>query len=423
MDSKLNQVKQNMIETIGDAKVLLACSTGIDSMVLLNLLMDIIPLEKIVIAHVNHQKRIASNTEEAFIINYAKTQGLKCYTTKLPHYEGSNFQNWARNKRYEFFLNVATLEKIKLILLAHHANDNIETILERLIRSSSLEGYAGIRKEVSYHNVNLYRPLLDVSKDDIITFAKERNITYFDDESNFSNDYLRNRIRHNIVPFLEKENPSLVKAINNFSNTLFGANDFIENYETNFIKREVLVYNNNKFAAKINLQSYKQETPFIKMQVLFRLLKPFRLSKECILDLIKQIDSPKNKIVKKVNQKLLMIKEYDYVIFTDNLKAEDYYLKITSDGLYDLPNNAKLEVKKNICNFITSNGKICYNINRLPIVLRTRKNGDKIRTKCGSVSISDFLTNKKIPYLQRLSTLVLCDSDDMPVAILGYKIK
>lgn len=168
--------------------------------------------------------------------------------------------------------------------------------------------------------------------------------------------------------------------------------------------------------------NFLNETTFLQTQILFRMLKPFSLSKECILDTIKQLKSSKQNIVQNINPHLMMIKEYGYVIFT-NQKIKDYYLKIDEEGEYELDNHTYLHITKNICNFITSSGKLWYNINMLPIIIRTRKNGDKIKTKKGSISVSDYLTNHKIPYLQRKQILLLCDKDDLPIAILGYIIK
>ena len=96
--------------------------------------------------------------------------------------------------------------------------------------------------------------------------------------------------------FLKKENPALTKAISCFSNTILEVNEFIKNYETNFIKRQQMVYNNNDYFAKIDLGEFLNETTFLQTQILFRMLKPFSLSKECILDTINHL----NKILFKI---------------------------------------------------------------------------------------------------------------------------
>lgn len=423
MNKNMLLVIDEMHKLLKNKKVLLACSTGVDSVVLLSLLEQVLDKSNIVIAHVNHKKREQSDIEEEYILNYAKDNNMTCIVKHLDKYDGSNFQAWARDERYKFFKDIALQENIDVLLLAHHANDNLETIIQRLIRSSSLEGYAGIRKISYIDNLMVYRPLITISKEEIYTYAKECNLKYYEDISNTEDDYTRNRIRHHIVPLLEEENPAIYKAISIYSNTLFEANEHLENYETNYIKKLNIVNTNNEFFAKIELDDFLKESNFFQEQIMFRLLKRFKLSKKCIEDIFEQINSNKSNIVKKINDNLLMVKEYGYVIFTNNINKDDFYLEITEEGTYNLTNNTVLEVNKNICYFITPSNKIWYNIQELPIIVRNRKNGDKIKTKIGTVSISDFLTNHKVPYLERKSTLLLCNSENIPLYVLGYVVK
>lgn len=424
MNKNINLVIEELKTLLSNKKVLLACSTGVDSMVLLDLLEKTLNKDNLIIAHVNHKKRKESDIEEEYILNYAKEKNIKCFVKHLDKYNGSSFQSWARDERYNFFKEISLQEKVDVLLLGHHANDNLETIIQRLIRSSALEGYAGIRKISYIDDLMVYRPLITISKEEIYSYAKDNNIKYFEDSSNEEDDYTRNRIRHHIVPLLEKENPSIYKAISIYSNTLFEANDHLEKYETNFIKNLNPVNTINEFYVKMPLDEYFKETDFFKEQIMFRLLKRFKLSKECVKDIINQLLSKKSNIVKKINDELLMIKEYGYVIFTNDLCENfEYYQEITKEGIYNIDNNIVFEVNKNICYFITPNGKLWYNIKELPIIIRTRKNGDKIKTSHGSISISDFLTNHKVPYLKRKQTLLLCNKENIPLAILGYVVK
>lgn len=424
MVQKIESILKSLQLELNNKKVLLACSTGVDSMVLFDMLCKCKSLNDIVIAHVNHQKRQQSTLEETYILEVCKKLGIKCYVKRLEHYDGNSFQSWARDERYKFFEEVAKQENVDTILLAHHGNDNLETILLRMIRSASLEGYAGIRQHSKYHNIDIYRPLLELSKDDIIEYAKNNDVKYFEDASNSSDDYTRNRIRHHIIPVLQQENPALLKSIQNYSHTLFEASDFIENYETNFIKTNVIVNNNSEYFAKFEIECFLKENAFLQEQILFRILKPFTLSKECIKDTLKQIQSNKRNIVQCVNNELLMIKEYGYVIFTTEKRNNDpFFLKIEEEGIYNLPSNKRVEVSKNICNLYTTNSKIWYNINSLPIIIRTRKDGDKITKKSGTITVSNYLTNHKVPLLERDKVLLLCNGDNKPVAILGYVIK
>ena len=213
----LKQSIQLIKEKLNNKKILLACSTGVDSMVLLDLLLKYNNNCQIIISHVNHQKRQQSIQEEEFIIKYCQENNLKCYVKRLEKHEEGNFQEWARNERYHFFEEIIEKEKIDYLLTAHHADDNLETIIMRLLKSSSLKGYAGIEKEIKLEKYTVLRPLLDHSKNEIIAYAKDNNITYYQDISNYSDDYTRNRIRKYITPILLEENPNLYEAINYYS--------------------------------------------------------------------------------------------------------------------------------------------------------------------------------------------------------------
>ena len=411
-------------EQLNNKTIILACSTGVDSMVLLDLLLKYSQNCNIIISHINHQKREQSVVEEKYIKNFCLENGLKCYTKKLPHYEESNFQEWAREQRYSFFNEIMKIENADYLITAHHADDNLETIIMRLLKSSSLKGYAGIEELINKDNYYIFRPLLENSKAEIIEYAEKNNIFYYQDDSNYSDDYTRNRIRKYITPILLEENPNLYEAISYYNKTILSANELLEKEKLSFIKNHVLVKNNNnEIIIQFNINEYLELTEYLQVQILFRILRKFNLSKTCIDDIIKQIKSSKNKIISKINLELTMIKEYGYVQFVNfDIQEPTFNLEINEEGIYELLNGNTLKVKKNSCHFNTINGNLWYNIKGLPIIIRTRKNGDKIKTKVGTISISDYLTNKKVPTLERRNILLLCEND-MVTAILGYVIK
>lgn len=419
----MQQVIKNIFEKTNNNKVVVACSTGIDSMTLLYLTMQAKDVDDIIVVHINHQKRNQSIEEETYIKEFCKQHNLKCYVKRLDKIEDGNFQALAREERYIFFDEIATKENAKYILLAHHADDNLETILMRMMKSSSLKGYAGVEMESIYKTHYIYRPLLKHSKLEITKYAKDNNIKYYEDVSNFNDEYTRNRIRKYITPVLLEENPKLYDAINYYSETILGANKLLEKEKLQFIENKILVNNNNDINTyQMNLSDYNSLDEYLKKQILFRLLKLFKLSHQCVEDIMKQLASSKPNIVTMVNDELAMIKEYGYVIFTNEvIKPLEYELIITQDGEYNLPNIGKLEVYKNNCNLITTKNKVCYTIKGLPIVVRTRRAGDKIKRKDCLKNISDYLTNQKIPYLIRKDLLYLYDNDNTAVAILNSK--
>lgn len=406
---------------LNNEKVIVTCSCGVDSIVLLHLTMKALQSSNIIVAHVNHNKREESITEQKYIEDFCNKNHLKLEVLVLPKKYDGNFQEWARNKRYEFFENVAKENNAKYILLAHHANDNIETILMRILKTSSLKGYAGMEKCVEQNGLYIYRPLLNTPKSKIEEFAKINNIKYFEDSSNETDDYTRNRIRHHIVPLLLEENPSLYSSFEKYSQTILSANKLLEKVKLEFIENKVSVNNND---IKFNISDLLELDEDIRIHVLFRVLKKYNLSRVCIDEIYKQIISNKNNIVTSFSNSLSMIKEYGYVLFTDkSVSIDEVDIKIENEGSFIINDCLSIIVDKNICYFKAPKTTLWYNIESLPIVVRNRRNGDKIKLKSGTKSVSDFLTNKKVPYMQRKDTLVLCDEFNNVLHILGYVTK
>ena len=414
----MKEMLKSFKEQLNNEKMVIACSCGVDSSVLLDVALNLFEKENIIVAHVNHNKRKESAFEQEYIESFCKNKEIKLYVLTLEKEYVGNFQEWAREKRYEFFKKVAKETGAKYILLAHHANDLLETILMRLTKQSSLKGYAGIEQCTLNDDVYIYRPFLYTPKDKLIEYAKQNNITYFEDSSNSLDDYTRNRIRHHVIPLLLEENPNLFEAVKKYSQTILSANKLLEKVKLEFIENKVTVNNNSVSFKTDDLLSLDED---IRIHVLFRVLRKYSLSRVCLDDIYKQIISKKQNIVTRINNELSMIKEYKTIFFTEeDITKQDFYLKINEDGIYKLLNNQEIKVDKNICYLTASSKTLWYNIKSFPIIIRTRVDGDKIKLKTGTKSVSNFLTDKKVPYMQRKDTLVLCDEFDNILYILGY---
>ncbi len=183
-------------------KLYLACSGGIDSMVLLALLVPLVRSQgiELELLHVNFGLRGEESEEDArFVVETAKASGLKISVLRAPpNPKGkSNLQNWARQVRYDWFRSLVS-DHDRLIL-AHHEDDLIETILMRVVRGSSLFGLMGMKSREGI----LLRPLLSVTRQAIEAFAQKEGIAFREDSSNAGLDYSRNRLRHVVLPDLE----------------------------------------------------------------------------------------------------------------------------------------------------------------------------------------------------------------------------
>ena len=191
---------------------MIACSFGPDSMALLNLAYNL--GAKIVVAHVNYHKRDVSNDEQRSLQKYCDERNIKLYVLDLlgKNHTG-NFQNWAREMRYNFFKEVCEKEGAYAVLVAHQQDDVIETYLMQKNRGNFVKN-AGISGEIELFGVKIIRPLLNYSKSDLECYDKENNVPYSIDESNLKSEYTRNKIRHEIVEKMTgEERQKILKQI------------------------------------------------------------------------------------------------------------------------------------------------------------------------------------------------------------------
>jgi tRNA(Ile)-lysidine synthase len=223
----------------GGKKILVAVSGGADSMVLLHALHRLAPQFrwKLSVAHFNHQLRgRASDADEKLVGSTARKLSLPFFCGRgdvagFARRSKISIEMAARKLRHEFFARVARQQKISIIALAHHADDQVELFFLRLLRGSGGEGLAGMKwrsPSPADPGITLVRPLLDCSKAEVLAFARERKIKFRDDATNFSTDYLRNRIRNELLPLLRKKyQPGLDKAVLRLMNIVGAEAEFV----------------------------------------------------------------------------------------------------------------------------------------------------------------------------------------------------
>lgn len=197
-------------------QILVAVSGGADSMALLHALVDLQPWHGGIlgIAHLNHGLREEADTEAAFVVKQASLLGLSCHVQKVSlakDFPGYGMEEAGRMARYAFFNALRKAHGYTHITTAHHADDRIEQILMNLIRGCGPDGLKGIP---ALRADRVVRPLLDVHRREILTYLQEKNLPWKEDPSNRDTRFLRNRIRHTLLPLLEKNfNPGIRKAL------------------------------------------------------------------------------------------------------------------------------------------------------------------------------------------------------------------
>ena len=417
---------------LNNQNVCIGISTGVDSTVLLHsllLLKEEIQFN-IILCHVNHKKREQSEIEEKYITDFSKKNNLQLEILHLDlnDIENENFQSAARMKRLQFFNDVMNKNNCKYLFLAHHLNDDIETSLMHIIRGSNLKGYSGIDEVVcTKENKYILRPFLTTLKEDIIKYSKDNNIKYFEDESNSSDCYTRNRIRHNIIPLLFEENQSFDKQFLEFKETIINSYRIVCEKRDSLIKDIIINENNNIII--VDLLKFNNQEQFIKTEILFEVLKKYQLSKSNIKELIKMMDTSKANLITNYKN-LSFCKQYNRVIISDFNEINDkteVNIKIDHIGTYEINDKYYLDIipfteedyKKNQ-NCLINLNVIWYNSMMFPFFLRNRRNGDRIKVNSGTKKIKDLLIDEKIPSSQR-DDLLLLEKDNEIINIFGVK--
>ena len=204
-----------------DLPLLVGVSGGRDSVALLHALAEA-GLERIVVCHLDHMLRPDSEADAWFASELAGQYGYpfeadRVNVKELAQERGLSIEAAAREARYEFFAQVARTHWIPRVLLAHHADDQVETLLLNLFRGSGRTGLAGMQpvsiREVRGARLELHRPLLGVWRDEVDRYVKKHRLRFQEDESNADRRFTRNRVRHEVLPFLEKTFDREVKRV------------------------------------------------------------------------------------------------------------------------------------------------------------------------------------------------------------------
>lgn len=215
-------LQSEQLLTKGD-HVVVGVSGGVDSMVLLHLLHRCCRTLHLIltVAHVNYRKRgLASDEDESLVVKTAEQWGCEVVVERPRFSPRGNFQEKARDFRRDFFCRLAQKRGVACVVLAHHQDDQVETILLHLVRGAGPSGLTGMAKRSFVDGTTFIRPLLDVSRDEIMKYARQYRIPYREDASNDDIRYRRNHIRHELLPELRKLNPRVAQAVAQLGKTI-----------------------------------------------------------------------------------------------------------------------------------------------------------------------------------------------------------
>ena len=252
MSKTIEQLFLAEINPHKECNFVLAISGGVDSMVLANLFL--INNLNFSIAHCNFQLRgKESDDDELFIKKWCSEKDIKLYNKKFSteDYCKNNkltIQMGAREIRYEWFSELIDKEKYDFIVTAHHIDDQLETFIINSIRGTGIDGLVGIPDKIN----KIIRPLLMSSKDQIIEYSKVNKINYREDSSNDKEDYLRNKIRHSVIPYLKSDDDNVLLKFKTTIENLNSTKIFVQKVISK-IRDRVFIYEGENIITDIDL--------------------------------------------------------------------------------------------------------------------------------------------------------------------------
>lgn len=407
----LKEINKNELFTKNET-VVVALSGGVDSMVLFNILQRLKAKPNLVIAHVNHKQRKESEAEYSNIKALANTLNIPFEGYSLNMEVKRNFHDESRNQRYDFFKVVAQKHNSKKIVLAHHKDDQVETILMRIVRGSSFSGYAGIPYIRKEGNISFIRPLMKYSKEDILEYAENSNIVFYEDLSNQDPKYTRNRFRNTIIPMLKKENPNIDDKIIQLQDYIQSADVVLERLKSDFLKTYCL-------HNTVDLTSFNTLDHILKIKVLKHMINigtadSVEVSYEQYNNIIEVcLNKSANKRIT-LNKSFSFYKEYEYAYVSKPPKVKQINVVVNAFKEYFIDDNKSVifsdkKLDKNYSNYI----ELCYNKLVFPVTLRNRKNGDKITLKSGTKKVKDLLIDLKIPLSKRDNIIIIANENEI----------
>ena len=417
---KVKQVIYNEIDFTKINTIVLAISGGPDSMALLNILKNITPKLKIICAHVDHNVRKNSIKDRMFVKKYCEENKIIYEEFIIKKYEKDNFHMDARIQRYNFFEKIIRKYDAKYLFTAHHGDDLLETILMRFTRGTTVRGMGGIRLVSVRNSYKIIRPMLGVSKEDILNYCHQENIKYRIDETNISDKYTRNRFRKNIIPLLKEENNNIINNALNFSCEIFELDQYIENQVSDIYKEVV-------YHEVIDIEKLKKKDLLIQKRIILRWLQTEYL--EHIKNLNKKhVDAVFNLLYStKTTATLFLpnnkeaIKSYGKLYLHKHKVIQQYKIEIIDN--INLPNGKNIMAEKTVD--LTDNSVTYLNTKKLNLPLYAIGYSGNlkmdVKNSLFSKKISRIFIDEKIDKNNRVGYPIVVDKTGEVVWLPGIK--
>ena len=414
----------NRLKITRDQLIIIALSGGADSVALLHMFHQ--AGYKCVAAHCNfHLRNEESDRDERFVSDLCESLGVDL---KIVHFKTEEYARLnkisiamaARDLRYIWFEEIRELYKASFIAVAHHADDQIETCFLNLLRGTGIRGFTGM-KEINGH---ILRPLLSIYRSELEEWLDQSDYKYINDSSNFTLDYKRNKIRHQLMPLLEDIQPNAKKTILRSIHNITEA-EKIYDQALDKVKNDIIIEKSSG-SLRIDLTLLHDEQSI--KTILFDIMSPYNFNRTTIEQLIKSLDnsqsglmfySTTHRLIK--DRETLLIHSLD----VDSAKMTEFFIQdrdsqITTPvclHIQQVPYNELTEIEKTKQIAYFDFDKLSF-----PLVLRKWKKGDKMKPfgMKGSRKISDIFSDLKYDIYRKENSWLLCNGDDI-IWLIGEK--
>lgn len=370
------------------------------------------------LAHVNFGLRgRESDEDEQFLSHYAQEQKLTIHLKRAEQADfsrnKSGIQQSARNIRYQWFDKLIIETKSDYLLLAHHQDDQSETILHQFLRGGMLAALRGMRLKSNRY----VRPLLNFSKEEIESYAKKNNLAWRSDSSNQTLKYTRNFIRHEVMPVLQKVNPDVKESLASRAAVFAEIESLVADTIQQDINSRVMLQENKQAVSVEWLRSYRHQNLFV-----WQWLEVYGFTSSQMQDVLSLLEAQSGSYVDGTTHVILRNRN-DLVVSeinpSHNLDEVIERLPFQSSGLI------LEEVKPSDVHF---ENKLIHYIDldkiEFPLRIRTWKAGDKINPlgMQGTQKVSDVLIQQKVSLTDKADVLVVLDATKKIVSIPGFRI-
>lgn len=411
----LNHIDSNFTFLKGK-RLLLACSGGVDSVVLAHLCVS--ASLDITLAHCNFNLRGKESDEDELFVRRLANQlevevFVKSFDTKeyVETNKGS-VQMAARTLRYQWFTQIATEKELDYILTAHHLDDNLETFLINLSRGTGIDGLSGI----PIKNKKIVRPLLSFSRKSILDYANTEHIDWREDSSNAESKYLRNKIRQEIAPRLKELHPTFLENFKKTQVHLHQTSTIIQNH---IDKLRDGLFEKGEGHFRINIDSLTKLEPLDAY--LYQLFNEYGFTEwDDVEGLLSGISG---KEVHSQTHRLIKDREYLFLSKKDNVDNDKVFIVSESARSINFPVQLKIEEVKTLEKMSKNVAFLDKEKLNYPLMLRNWEKGDYFYPfgMNGKKKLSKFFKDEKVDVLSKEKQWLLCSGEDI-VWVIGRRL-